>query len=457
MRFPFSSALVLVSVPLAFSIQAEQSYQSVSQDVVDLKKQVKVLSDVVKTNPAFAHAPAAGPESMPTKGYVVANDESYTLTMGGFARLDFLYTPDQIGDAEQFVTSTIPVYNPLTGVYEINGSAKYTHAKKQYHFNANRSRFFIKAERPLDNLDLKVYLEGDFWGSKFRIRHAYGQFENIRLGQGRASFLIGQTYSAFTVNESQPAVLDNQGPNSNVADRYPMLTWKHQPTDWLMYKLSVEQSQYDSTQSEVYVSGLEDPMVAVEYESTYPMLVASLLLGSNQRNIQFSAAYSHIEVDSDIKKNGPLTNQTINGYALNAGGKFAFGKKDYLRYYGIYSHGLGRLITDLETGFSNGVFGANAAGDEIEYLDSFGTMLALEHLWTNKISSNLVWGYVEVNNSAGQAGTEFKSSNYVAGNVIWRPTKQLMFGAEYIWGDRENKNGDEGDASRVQLSAQFIF
>ena len=404
--------------------------------------------DVVDENTAKA------PQSI-SSGLFLANDSSYSFKIGGFTRMDALYTDNQIGDIEQFTTATIPVVDPSDGIKKINGET-YTPAKQQIHFNAKRSRLWLEGKHPFNHSDLKVKIEGDFWGEgHFRLRHAYGEFENIKLGQGSASFIIGQTYSAFMVDSSQANVLDNQGPNSNMnADRHPLITWAHTPTDLLTYKISMEKSEFDPTQSEVRVSGLEDNIQVAEYGLITPMFVSAVIIGSERRNIQFSAAYARIETKVDF--NG-VQDKTIDGYGFNMGGLFSFGERDFVRYYAVYTDGLGLLIPDLETGYSDGVYGLGGKAGEIVTLDSFGGYISLEHLWTQTLSSNLVWSYVKVNNSVGQPDWAYKDANYTAVNLIWKPAKQLVFGTEYLWGDRRNKDDSVGDASRFMLSAQFNF
>jgi len=46
---------------------------------------------------------------------------------------------------------------------------------------------------------------------------------------------------------------------------------------------------------------------------------------------------------------------------------------------------------------------------------------------------------------------------YFAGNLVWSPIKQMDIGAEYLWGQRDNKNGATGTARRMQLSTKFTF
>ncbi|MCY4044519.1 MAG: hypothetical protein OXE99_05525 [Cellvibrionales bacterium] len=397
---------------------------------------------------------SVGKPQVPNAGFFHVHDSSYSFTVGGFTRLDALYTSNQIGDVEQFTTATIPVVG-ADGSKKINGE-DYTPATQQIHFNAKRSRLWLEGARPFDNSDLKVKIEGDFWGAgHFRLRHAYGAFDNIKLGQGKASLLVGQTYSAFMVDSSQANVLDNQGPNSNMnADRHPLVTWTHSPIDLFTYRISIEKSEFDPTQSEVRVSGLEQDVQVAEYGLITPMFVSAVIIGNKRQNIQFSAAYARIETKVDL---GGVQDKTIDGYGFNMGGLFSFGERDFVRYYAVYTDGLGLLIPDLETGYSDGVYGLGATTDEIVTLDSFGGYISLQHLWSETLSSNLVWSYVKVNNSVGQPDWAYKDANYVAANLIWKPAKQLMFGTEYLWGDRRNKDGSAGDASRVMISAQFNF
>jgi hypothetical protein len=40
---------------------------------------------------------------------------------------------------------------------------------------------------------------------------------------------------------------------------------------------------------------------------------------------------------------------------------------------------------------------------------------------------------------------------------LWTPTPRINIGLEYLWGVRENENGDDGDATQIQASAQYNF
>ena len=42
-------------------------------------------------------------------------------------------------------------------------------------------------------------------------------------------------------------------------------------------------------------------------------------------------------------------------------------------------------------------------------------------------------------------------------NLRWHPAERVMLGGELLYGVREDQDGDNGEAFRVQFSAQYKF
>jgi hypothetical protein len=42
-------------------------------------------------------------------------------------------------------------------------------------------------------------------------------------------------------------------------------------------------------------------------------------------------------------------------------------------------------------------------------------------------------------------------------NLLWSPIKAFEFGAEAMWGERTDQNGQDGDATRIQVSARYYL
>lgn len=73
------------------------------------------------------------------------------------------------------------------------------------------------------------------------------------------------------------------------------------------------------------------------------------------------------------------------------------------------------------------------------------------------MSSSLLFAFLEVDTLDFEPDDAFRKSAYVSVNLIWRPDPALMFGAEFLGGGREDKDGAEGTNNRLQLTAQFSF
>jgi hypothetical protein len=64
---------------------------------------------------------------------------------------------------------------------------------------------------------------------------------------------------------------------------------------------------------------------------------------------------------------------------------------------------------------------------------------------------------VDIDNRNQQSDGSLERSMYFAGNLVWSPIKQMDIGGEYLWGQRDNKNGAVGTARRIQLSTKYLW
>ena len=92
-----------------------------------------------------------------------------------------------------------------------------------------------------------------------------------------------------------------------------------------------------------------------------------------------------------------------------------------------------------------------------EILPMFGWMIGLKHVWNDRLTSNLTYSELTLDPIAGQAGTNLRSTNYLAVNLIHNPIDRVFIGIEYLYGIRENQNSDQADATRLQMSFGFYL
>ena len=55
------------------------------------------------------------------------------------------------------------------------------------------------------------------------------------------------------------------------------------------------------------------------------------------------------------------------------------------------------------------------------------------------------------------SGSDLDTVQTIHGSLFWKPIKRLTFGAEVIWGEREDADGSDDDAVRLQTSVQVNF
>ena len=64
---------------------------------------------------------------------------------------------------------------------------------------------------------------------------------------------------------------------------------------------------------------------------------------------------------------------------------------------------------------------------------------------------------IDLDTSDGQGPTEFKKGQIAQINLLYFPVDQVMMGTEFIWGEREDIDGNVGSDYRVQFSLKLNF
>jgi hypothetical protein len=64
---------------------------------------------------------------------------------------------------------------------------------------------------------------------------------------------------------------------------------------------------------------------------------------------------------------------------------------------------------------------------------------------------------LKINNTAADPGTNYRLSHYATGNLMVQPWTSVVFGAEYVYGSLERKNGFKWVAPRVQASMTYYL
>ena len=84
-----------------------------------------------------------------------------------------------------------------------------------------------------------------------------------------------------------------------------------------------------------------------------------------------------------------------------------------------------------------------------EPLTAVGGYIDYEHQWTQwettrdmKLRSSFIWSFVAVDNLDFQPPDAYRETNRFSVNLVFSPIERIDMGVEYIYGSRENKDGN---------------
>jgi hypothetical protein len=90
-------------------------------------------------------------------------------------------------------------------------------------------------------------------------------------------------------------------------------------------------------------------------------------------------------------------------------------------------------------------------------MEAWQAYLGYSRYWSKSLNSTFAVAWAEVDNSDLQPGNAIHSAASAHANLVWFPYKRVSTGIEFMWGERENKDGAKGTARRIQMMAKFKF
>jgi hypothetical protein len=367
-----------------------------------------------------------------------------SFRLRGFVRLMGLYDFDPIGSRDSFVPNTIPVPQQQG---------------QNYNMSARMSRIALESwtPTPLFEWTVHTFVEGDFFngadqavgggGNPFRLRHAFIDYGYFRVGQQNTVFMDASTW---------PSLVDFQGPAGWVNQRRPGARVTLPLSDKWFWAGGVEQPFSDITTNGQGSSVQDVPDFAT--------------------HLRYEGDFGHFQVSGLMRAVGyqPTGGGTTlqAGYGLSAGTTFhpwayLLGsnpvRKDNptalerCRIIGQYTvgRGIGRYIQDTAGQGLDGQVDPATGAFTLLYETAF--VVSYEQWYTEKWLSNFTYSGTNVANAPGQPGSTYAGAKYLAASLWFIPIRNLSLGAEYLWGERENLDGQRGRANRINGLVQYNF
>jgi len=349
------------------------------------------------------------------------------LRIGGYVKASVVNSFDGLEIKDRFIVGSIPVGDDGDNI------------EAQSSITASQSRLNFDLREPTDVGVLRAFIEGDFAGDgdTFRLRHAFGQ---------RGQVLAGKTWSAFVDTAASPEEVDFEGLNGRINVRQSQVRIMPNLGKEYEFQLSMEDPN-PQVQNGQGVSRTPDIIASGRFQP-YPRLHVKLGLLSRQ-----------IRAQVDSSAGGGIEKQYAWGATLS--GRLAtpqLDERDSLLFQFNAGDGIGRYVNDLSSvGSFDGI--VNPETGELKLFDILAGYVSYQHWWPGgrSMRSNFTFGVVEVDNPDFVTGDAYKRTLRFSSNLMWTPTPRIDLGAEYLWGNRKNENGKNGDATQVQLAARYRF
>jgi len=350
------------------------------------------------------------------------------LAIGGYVKASVVYNFDPLEIKDRFIVGSIPVGENSSDGIEAQSS-----------ITASQSRLNFDLREPTDFGLLRAFIEGDFAeeNDTFRLRHAFGQWNRI---------LAGKTWSAFVDTQASPEEVDFEGLNGRINVRQSQVR--------IMPSLGKD---YE------FQFSMEDPNPQVEGGkgvTRAPDLVATGRFQPNDRlHVKLGLLARQIRAQQLQMDGGGLDKEYAWG--LTVSGRFTtpkFDERDSLLFQLNAGNGIGRYVNDLASvGEFDGIM--NPLTGELELYDIVSGYASLQHWWTSgkNMRSNFTLGVVSVDNPGFVSGDAYKQTVRASTNILWAPASRIDLGIEFLWGKRENEDGQNNTATQIQLGARYRF
>ena len=362
------------------------------------------------------------------RGFIPVPNTDALIKFNAKPRVDMMEDNQNSGNADRFVTATIPMKNtPGYGGGE------------QFNITAKGSSLSLDVRAPNMPGNVRFYYNNDFFGSgsgmAYRLKQLYGQFYNVTAGF---------TYSIFEDPDVWPDTVDFEGPNSMIFARQATVRYMVPLGEKWQLNFGVQQpsSQIDNEGIGANATGvnhLPDGGFNIRWED------------AKRGHVQFAT------ILRDVGANSPtLGEQNVFGWGLNLSTSLNVFEHDSVQAQFTYGQGVFAFCNDnfTYTGFNGGDAAYNNAG-ELRALQYVAPMVGYTHQWSEKFRSTGTFGYVNLQNEQQQTATAYHETYYSSANLVWQLRKRLSIGMECLYGYSQQNNGDHGDVWRVQTGLVY--
>ena len=358
------------------------------------------------------------------------------MRVGGSVKADFIYDFDYVGDRYEFELGSIAVEG--SPERELGGILTF-HAKQ------SRVNFDFRSQARWKNgkeFPMQVFVEFDWFFDSESMRYN----TRLRLAYGVIGrLLIGRYWTTSGDLSALPGTIDFSAGDALYGGRVTQIRFQDRINDLFTYAVALEDTwgQIDNIYNYGGTFRPKWPNIAamIKWKAKKG---ASIQLGLDV----FPLSWIGPDTVPNVKTAG-LAVTLMSRIPINL-----HHYKDALVWGAGYGAGQGHKIIALSyDGKASGVI----KKDDLRLAPSWFAYIGYSHYWSKSLNSTVSTNWTGTSLDPAQAGNTIQKAGSVHANIIWFPYKRISTGFEYMWGMKENKDGTQGTASRIQFMAKFIF
>ena len=370
----------------------------------------------------------------------------------GFAQADYTQDFNRVNPAwdDALRPSKIPT---VDGQFGEDGQSS---------ISAKQSRFGVQAQQDIAGKPLFVKFEFDLFGTgvdegqtTMRLRHFYGSWGPILAGKTNTLFMDGDIF---------PNTIEYWGPPGMVFLRNPQIRYTYKTDSGHEFAIAIEHPANDVDPGNIREL---DPALgsSIQGHEDIPDLTMRWRYDGGWGHVQLAGILRQVGFDTaGTAENRPKGHET--GWGLDLTGNVKTWGRDVLHLGFVYGEGIATYMNDGGVDLApkaNAVVAPPIAGVPPpvslgpKAVPLTGALVYYDHYWNDQWSTSVGWSTTHVDNTNFQATNAFQTGQYVSANLLWTPDKHILVGAEYLWGQREDRNGAHGQDNRLQFSFKYSF
>jgi hypothetical protein len=240
-----------------------------------------------------------------------------------------------------------------------------------------------------------------------------------------------------------PAMVDGNGPTGSVKLRTPQVRYSGKSKRGISWAAAFEYSQPDLNIQEFDTTGISTLQLLPDLTGRF---VWEGILGI----VQLSAVIVTI-TKKDV--NNKISNTF--GFGGSLSGTVKIPGRNALLYQFTYGKSTSHFISTFSGTGNDAIY--NPETGEFEGLYSFGGFLSYGRDWTKQLVSNLSFGYARLFNKDYQPDNSYRNSLSISLDSFWRFAEGARVGLEFVYGQRRDKDGETGHATRIWSLFYYDF